>query len=328
MKFIDITEFGAPEVLFINTTTPPHPRDNEVHIRVIAAGVNRPDIVQRQGLYPAPADASPILGLEVAGEIMAVGDQVDNWHIGDRVCALTNGGGYAEQVCVPASQCMPIPNGLSFIEAAALPETFFTVWSNVFDRCGLKQGETFLVHGGSSGIGTTAIQMAKALGARVFTTAGSEKKCDVCLELGADLAINYHESDFVDVIKEATAGKGVDVILDMVGGEYISKNLKVAAVDGRIVNIAYLQGPVAKTNFLPIMLKRLTLTGSTLRPQTEQQKAAIARHLKEKVWPLIESGTIKPVIAKSFQLEEVVSAHQLMESNQHIGKIVLTVSKE
>ncbi|WP_250657974.1 NAD(P)H-quinone oxidoreductase [Alkalimarinus coralli] len=328
MKFIDITEFGAPEVLFTNTTPPPHPGDNEVQIRVIAAGVNRPDVVQRQGLYPAPAGASPILGLEVAGEIIALGDKVDSWSIGDHVCALTNGGGYAEQVCAPASQCMPIPKNLSFVEAAALPETFFTVWSNVFDRCGLKQGETLLVHGGSSGIGTTAIQMAKALGASVFTTAGSETKCDACLELGADLAINYHESDFVDVIKEATAGKGVDVILDMVGGEYISKNLKVAAMDGRIVNIAYLQGPVVKTNFLPIMLKRLTLTGSTLRPQTEQQKAAIAKNLKEKVWPLIESGAIKPVIAKTFQLEEAASAHQLMESNQHIGKIVLKVSDE
>ncbi|UZE94680.1 NAD(P)H-quinone oxidoreductase [Alkalimarinus alittae] len=328
MKFIDILEFGAPDVLTLNTTTPPTPRRNEVLVKVIAAGVNRPDVIQRQGLYPAPPGASPILGLEIAGEIIALGDDVNDLNIGDKVCALANGGGYAEQVCVPASQCLPIPKGLSMIEAAALPETFFTVWSNVFDRAQLKSGDSFLVHGGSSGIGTTAIQMAKALGAKVFTTAGSKEKCDTCLELGADIAINYHEADFVDVITEATEGKGVDVILDMVGGDYIPKNLKTAAMDGRIVNIAFLQGPVVKANFLPIMLKRLTVTGSTLRPQTEEAKASIALNLKNTIWPLIEAGKIKPVIAKVFPLTEAADAHRLMETNQHIGKIVLTVGEE
>lgn len=328
MNFIDIQEFGAPEVLTLSTTPPPTPEDNEVLIKVVAAGVNRPDVIQRQGLYPAPVGASPILGLEVAGIITAAGTGVSHLNVGDKVCALANGGGYAEQVCVPASQCLPIPKGLSMVEAAALPETFFTVWSNVFDRGQLKSGESFLVHGGSSGIGTTAIQMAKAMGARVFTTAGSDEKCNACLELGADIAVNYHKSDFQDVIKEATNGKGVDVILDMVGGDYIPKNIKLAAMEGRIINIAFLQGPVVKTNFLPVMLKRLTVTGSTLRPQTEATKAEIASNLKDKIWPLIESGEIKPVIAKCFALEDAINAHRLMESNQHIGKIVLKVSEE
>lgn len=328
MKFIDIQEFGAPEVLTLSTTTPPTPSDNEVLIRVIAAGINRPDVIQRQGLYPAPPGASPILGLEVAGEIIEIGRNVTDLAIGDKVCGLANGGGYAEQVCIPASQCLPIPKGLTMIEAAALPETFFTVWSNVFDRGQLKSGESFLIHGGSSGIGTTAIQMAKAMGALVYTTAGSQEKCDACIALGADVAINYHEDDFVEVIKEATKGKGIDVILDMVGGEYIPKNFKIAALEGRIINIAFLQGPVVKTNFLPVMLKRLTVTGSTLRPQSETAKAAIAYNLKNTIWPLIESGNIKPVIAKVFPLEDVVNAHKLMESNQHIGKIVLKVSDE
>ena len=328
MKFIDLPTFGAPDVLTLSTMTPPTPKLNEVLIRVTAAGINRPDVIQRQGLYPAPTDASPVLGLEVSGEIISIGADVNDLAVGDLVCALANGGGYAEQVCVPASQCLPIPKGLSMVEAAALPETFFTVWSNVFDRGQLTAGETFLVHGGSSGIGTTAIQMAKSMGATVFTTAGSDEKCNACLELGADLAINYHNQDFVDVIKEATGGKGVDVILDMVGGDYIAKNFKVAAQDARIVNIAFLQGPVVKANFLPVMLKRLTLTGSTLRPQSEHTKAQIASNLKSKIWPLIESGTIKPVIAECFSLEQAVDAHILMESNQHIGKIVLKVTDE
>lgn len=328
MNFIDLKEFGAPEVLILSTMTPPTPSENEVLIKVIAAGINRPDIIQRQGLYPAPAGASPILGLEVAGVITEVGSNVNDLSVGDKVCALANGGGYAEQVCVPASQCLPVPKGLSMIEAAALPETFFTVWSNVFDRAQLKPGESLLIHGGSSGIGTTAIQMAKAMGAKVYTTAGSKEKCDACIALGADIAINYHESDFVEIIKDASNGKGVDVILDMVGGDYIPKNLKIAAMEGRIVNIAFLQGPVVKTNFLPVMLKRLTVTGSTLRPQTDATKAAIASNLKDKIWPMIESGKIKPVIAKCFPLKDVVNAHKLMESNQHIGKIVLTVCDE
>ena len=327
MKFIDITDFGAADVLKIQKGNSPSAQPGEVLIKVIAAGVNRPDVVQRQGLYPAPPGASPILGLEVSGIIEALGEGVTQWKVGDKICALTNGGAYAEYVTAPATQCLSIPSGLSMIEAAALPETCFTVWSNLFDRVQLKAGETLLVHGGSSGIGTTAIQMAKAMGVRVFTTAGSDKKCQSCLNLGAEIAINYHDSDFVEVIKDATNKKGVNVILDMVGGDYIAKNFKIAAIDGRIVNIAYLQGPVAKVNFLPVMLKRLTVTGSTLRPQSADTKAAIAANLKEFIWPFIESSDIKPVIAQCFPLEQAADAHTLMESNKHIGKIVLTVSE-
>ena len=327
MKFIDITDFGAADVLKIQKGNSPSAQPGEVLIKVIAAGVNRPDVVQRQGLYPAPPGASPILGLEVSGIIEALGEGVTQWKVGDKICALTNGGAYAEYVTAPATQCLPIPSGLSMIEAAALPETCFTVWSNLFDRVQLKAGETLLVHGGSSGIGTTAIQMAKAMGVRVFTTAGSDKKCQSCLNLGAEIAINYHDSDFVEVIKDITNKKGVNVILDMVGGDYIAKNFKIAALDGRIVNIAYLQGPVAKVNFLPVMLKRLTVTGSTLRPQSADTKAAIATNLNKFIWPFIESGDIKPVIAQCFPLEQAADAHTLMESNKHIGKIVLTVSE-
>lgn len=327
MKFIDITEFGTPKVLKLQEGSLPTAQAGEVLIKIIAAGVNRPDVVQRQGLYPAPPGASPILGLEVSGVIEALGEGVTQWQVGDKICALTNGGAYAEYVTAPASQCLPIPNGLSMIEAAALPETCFTVWSNLFDRVQLKAGETLLVHGGSSGIGTTAIQMAKAMGVRVFTTAGSDEKCEACVKLGAEIAINYHDSDFVEVIKEATNKKGVNVILDMVGGDYIAKNFKIAALEGRIVNIAYLQGPVVKVNFLPIMLKRLTVTGSTLRPQSADTKAAIANNLKTFIWPFIESGKIKPLIAQCFPLEQANDAHTLMESNKHIGKIVLTVSE-
>jgi len=327
MKFIDITDFGAADVLKIQEGSRPSAQPGEVLIKVIAAGVNRPDVVQRQGLYPAPSGASPILGLEVSGVIEALGEGVTQWKVGDKICALTNGGAYAEYVTAPAAQCLPIPSGLSMIEAAALPETCFTVWSNLFDRVQLKAGETLLVHGGSSGIGTTAIQMAKAMGIRVFTTAGSDKKCQSCLNLGAEIAINYHDADFVEVIKDVTNKKGVDVILDMVGGDYIAKNFKIAALEGRIVNIAYLQGPVAKVNFLPVMLKRLTVTGSTLRPQSADTKAAIANNLKEFIWPLIENSKIKPVIAQCFPLEQATEAHTLMESNKHIGKIVLTVSE-
>ena len=328
MRAVEITKAGGPEVLQLCERPMPEAGHGDVVIKVAYSGVNRPDALQRAGSYAPPPTASDLPGLEAAGEIVAVGAGVSDWAVGDQVCALLPGGGYAEQVCVPASQCLPIPKGLSMVEAAALPETFFTVWSNVFDRGQLTAGETFLVHGGSSGIGTTAIQMAKSMGATVFTTAGSDEKCNACLELGADLAINYHNQDFVDVIKEATGGKGVDVILDMVGGDYIAKNFKVAAQDARIVNIAFLQGPVVKANFLPVMLKRLTLTGSTLRPQSEHTKAQIASNLKSKIWPLIESGTIKPVIAECFSLEQAVDAHILMESNQHIGKIVLKVTDE
>ncbi|MFC6978976.1 NAD(P)H-quinone oxidoreductase [Microbulbifer taiwanensis] len=290
-----------------------------------AAGVNRPDIVQRMGYYPPPPGASPIMGLEVAGEVVALGDGVDRWQAGDSVCALANGGGYAEYVAVPADQCLPVPDGLSIVEAAALPETFFTVWSNVFDRAQLQAGEVFLVHGGSSGIGTTAIQLASNFGARVFATAGSAEKCAACEKLGAERAINYKSEDFVEIVREATDGRGVDVVLDMVGGDYIDRNIQTAAKDGRIVNIAYLQGASVQVNMLPVMLKRLTLTGSTLRPQPAEVKAAIAAALESKVWPLIAAGRIRPQIAATFPLESVADAHRLMESSGHIGKIVLTL---
>lgn len=326
MKYIDIAEFGGPEVLTLAQANKPKIKDDEVLIHVAAAGVNRPDVIQRQGNYPAPKDASPILGLEVAGEIVKVGPQVNSWKVGDKVCALTNGGGYAEYVNAPAGQCLAIPSRLSMIEAAALPETCFTVWTNVFQRARLKAGESFLVHGGTSGIGTTAIQMAKAMGAQVFATAGSAQKCKACEDLGADLAINYHQQDFLEVLKEVTDTQGVNVILDMVGGDYIQKNLDLAALDGRIVNIAYLQGPVATVNFLPVMLKRLTVTGSTLRPQSPDSKAKIAKDLIEKVWPLIEKGDIRPLIAEVFPFNDVTKAHRLMESNKHIGKIILDLN--
>lgn len=326
MKYIDTPNFGAPDVMQVAEGERPGIQENEVLVKVAAAGVNRPDVIQRQGNYPAPKDASPILGLEVAGEVVEVGSVVTTLKQGDKICALTNGGGYAEYVNVPESQCLPVPEGYSMVEAAALPETFFTVWSNVFDRGQLKAGETFLIHGGTSGIGTTAIQLAKAMGAKVYATAGSDEKAKACEALGAELAVNYKEQDFLPTIKDHNDDKGIDVILDMVGGEYIQKNLFLAAIEGRIINIAYLQGPINKVNFLPVMLKRLTLTGSTLRPQSLDAKAAIAQQLKEKVWPLLENKTIKPVIAKTFALEDVVEAHTLMESNAHIGKIILDLS--
>lgn len=327
MKTMNAVTFSQPgdfSVMHLEHMPVPHCNDDEVLIRVMAAGVNRPDVLQRRGLYPPPKGASPLLGLEVAGEVVACGAGVTQWNSGDLVCALCNGGGYAEYVNVPAGQCLPVPSGLSPLEAASLPETFFTVWSNVVDRGQLKAGESLLVHGGSSGIGITAIQLASALGAKVFTTAGSREKCEACLELGADHAINYREQDFVTEIETLTAGAGVDVILDMVGGDYIEKNIRCAANDGRIINIAYLRGPRAEVNFMPIMLKRLTLTGSTLRPQSLEYKTSIANALKQQVWPLIESGTIKPVIDSQFTLQQAGAAHQRMESSQHIGKIMLT----
>ena len=323
MRYIDTPEFGAPDVMVLAEGERPSCEANEVLIRVHAAGVNRPDVIQRQGNYPAPPGASPVLGLEVAGEIVELGSDVTSWKVGDRVCALTNGGAYADYVAVPAGQCLNVPEGLSMIEAASLPETHFTVWSNVFQRAALKPGESFLIHGGSSGIGTCAIQLAKAMGARVFATAGSTDKCQACESLGAERAINYRDEDFVEVLQEILGKKGVDVILDMVGGDYITKNIKLAARDGRIVNIAYLNGAKAEVNFLPVMLKRLTLTGSTLRPQSDEVKATIARELAEQVWPLYANKTLSPVIAKTFPLEQVVQAHELMESSQHIGKIML-----
>ena len=326
MKTITITEFGSPQVLQLQDVEIPKPKLGEVLVRVHAAGINRPDIVQRQGLYPPPADASPVLGLEVSGEIVECGEHVYEWTVGDKVCALVNGGGYAEYAVAPATQCLPIPAGFSFVQAAALPETFFTVWSNLWVRAGLKEGESLLVHGGTSGIGTTAIQLAIAVGNKVFATAGSVEKCKAIEELGA-VAINYREQDFVGEIKRHTQDKGVDVILDMVGGDYIQKNISAAAKDGRIVNIAFLQGSKVNLDVMPLMLKRLTLTGSTLRAQSPQAKANIAQELKQYVWPLLGVGykNIKPIIDSVFPFGDVVKAHERMESSQHIGKIILTL---
>ncbi len=323
MKYIHFQNPGNADVLQLSDMPTPAPAAGEVLIRVAAAGVNRPDILQRQGLYPPPRDASPILGLEVAGEIVACGEGATRWRVGDKVCALVNGGGYAEFVLAPEAQCLPIPTSLSPLEAAALPETFFTVWHNLFQRAQLKEGETLLIHGGSSGIGTTAIQLAHAKGIQVFATAGSAEKCTACEQLGASKAINYRVADFVDEIKQLTNGRGVDVILDMVGSDYIQRNIAAAAHDGRIVNIAYLNGSKATVDFMPVMLKRLTLTGSTLRAQSPAVKNTIARELLEFVWPLIEKKNIKPVIATSFPMAQATMAHRLMESSQHIGKIVL-----
>ena len=325
MRVIEISEPGGPEVLKPAERPVPQPGEGEVLIKVAAAGVNRPDCLQRQGSYPPPPGASEIPGLEVAGEIVAVGDGVSGPKVGDKVCALVTGGGYAEYCLAPAPQCLPIPKGYSMEQAAALPETFFTVWVNVFDRSGLQPGESFLVHGGTSGIGTTAIQLAKALGSRVFATAGSAEKVKACEDLGADRGINYREEDFVGVVKEATDGKGVDVILDMVGGSYIPRDIKAMAPDGRLSFIAFLEGPKAEVNFAAVMMKRLTITGSTLRARPVPVKAALAEALKQKVWPLLDAGKIAPVMAASFPLAEAAKAHALMESSGHIGKIVLTL---
>ncbi|MGZ5012119.1 MAG: NAD(P)H-quinone oxidoreductase [Methylobacter sp.] len=303
----------------------PTPSATQVLIKVAAAGVSRPDVVQRKGLYPPPPDASDIPGLEVAGTIQSLGDNINHLNIGDRVCALVTGGGYSEYCLASAALCLPVPEGLSFTQAAALPETFFTVWSNVFDRAYLRSGETLLVHGGTSGIGTTAIQLAKAFNANVIITAGSKAKCEFCLQLGADAAINYKEQDFVEEVLRVTGNKGVDVILDMIGGDYFPRNLKCMADDARLVQIAIQNGPKTEINLLPIMLKRLTITGSTLRARDDVFKKAIADKLLEKVWPLLESGQIKPIINSTFALTDAAKAHQLMERSQHIGKIILTV---
>ncbi len=325
MTAIEIREPGDPEVLVPTRRPVPQPGKGAVLIKVAAAGVNRPDVLQRQGSYPPPPGASDIPGLELAGEVAALGEGVSAPKLGDQVCALVTGGGYAEYCVAPAPQCLPLPKGYSMEQAAALPETFFTVWVNVFERSGLKPGETLLVHGGTSGIGTTAIQLATALGSRVFATAGSAEKVKACEELGAERGINYREEDFVEVVKQATDGRGVDVILDMVGGDYIPRDIKALAEDGRLSFIAFLGGPKAEVNFMPLMLKRLTITGSTLRARPVEVKAALAAKLKEKVWPLLEAGRIAPVMAASFPLGEAAAAHALMESSGHIGKIVLTV---
>lgn len=323
MRFINLHEFGGADQLYIDKMPIPEPKPDEILIRVVAAGVNRPDIVQRQGLYPAPADHSPVLGLEVAGIIKALGADVEHWRVGDEIVALTNGGGYAEFVAVPVGQCLPKPKNISMIEAAALPETLFTVWGNVFMRAQLRAGETFLVHGGASGIGSCAIQLARAFGARVFTTVSSAEKAEACQKLGAEIAIVYPEQDFVEWIKTHTQGRGVDVILDMVGGDYIARNIKTAAPDGRIVNIAFMRGSRVDVNMMPVMLKRLTLTGSTLRSQSNSAKAAIARQLLELVWPKILNAEIAPLIDSVFDFSDVKAAHQRLESGAHIGKIVL-----
>ena len=322
MNAVEITAPGGPEVLQMTTRPVPHPRPGEVVIRVAWAGVNRPDALQRAGMYAPPPTASDLPGLEAAGEIAALGDGVNDWQVGDRVCALLPGGGYAQYVATPAAHCLPIPQGLAPREAACLPETFFTVWSNVFLRGGLKGGERFLVHGGSSGIGTTAIQLARAFGARVFATAGSDDKCRVCADLGAERAINYRTQDFVEILR---AEGGADLILDMVGGDYLPRNVKALADEGRLVQIAFLQGPKVELNFAQVMMRRLTITGSTLRPQSDLAKAKYAAGLRADVWPLLEAGRIAPVMDSEFPLAKAAEAHARMEGGRHIGKIVLQV---
>ncbi len=327
MTCIEIVEPGGPDVLRETQRPVPIPANGEVLIQIHAAGVNRPDCVQRLGHYAPPEGVTDIPGLEVSGEIVALGENVSGFNIGDLVCALVAGGGYAEYVAAPVEQVLPVPQGLTIVEAAALPETCMTVWTNIFERGHLAPDETLMIHGGSSGIGTTAIQIASALGSRVIVTAGSDEKCQACLDLGAERAVNYRSEDFVDAAKEFTGGKGINVILDMVGGEYIQKNIKAAAPDGRIVNIAFLKGAKVEVNFMPMMLKRLTMTGSTLRSQSISRKGEIARQLRKTVWPLLEAGRIKPVIFKEFALNEARQAHELMESSAHIGKIMLGVKK-
>ncbi len=328
MKAIEITKPGDADVLMATSRPVPTPKNSEVLIKVRAAGVNRPDVMQRAGLYPPPKGASDIPGLEVAGTIVAAGNAVTGLQVNQSVCALVAGGGYAEYVTAPATQCLPIPNGLSIVEAASLPETYFTVWSNVFDRARLTEGETILVHGGSSGIGTTAIQLCSALGFDVLTTAGTEEKCQICEELGAKKSINYRTEEFSTSVKSITNQKGVDVILDMVAGDYLQRNLECLADDGRLVIIAFLGGVKTTINMTDILRRRLTVTGSTLRPRSDEFKQKIAVNLLKYVWPLIENKQIKPLIYRSFALEDAAQAHRLMESSVHIGKIVLEVNSE
>ncbi len=324
MRAVEIKDGGGPPTVLTPCERPvPAPKADEILIKVAAAGVNRPDVLQRAGAYPPPPGASDLPGLEAAGEVVAVGGSVDKWVVGDKVCALLAGGGYAEYAVTHQDHALPVPAGFSMAEAAALPETYFTVWTNVFDRGGLTAGETFLVHGGSSGIGTTAIQLGVAFGARVFTTVGNEEKAKLCRDLGAEVVVNYREDDFVKVLREATGGKGVDLTLDMVGGDYIPRNVKLAADQGRIAQIAFLQSPVVELNFVQIMLKRLTFTGSTLRPRSIEEKAAIAGRLRENVWPLLEAGRVRPVMHSEFALADAAKAHELMETSTHLGKIML-----
>lgn len=322
MRAVEINAPGGPDVLTLVERPQPEPKHGQVVIKVAWAGVNRPDALQRAGLYNPPPGASDLPGLEAAGTVVAVGTGVNTLELGDRVCALLPGGGYAENVATPAAHCLPVPENMGLKEAACVPETFFTVWSNVFMRGGLKGGERFLVHGGSSGIGTTAIQLANAFGARVFTTAGNAEKCQACRDLGAEIAINYREDDFVEVLRSEG---GADLILDMVGGDYIPRNLKALADDGRLVQIAFLQGPKVEVNFAQLMTRRLIITGSTLRPQTDLAKARIAEELREAVWPLLGSGQVRPIMDSEFALAEASEAHRRMEASEHIGKIALRV---
>src|SRR4051812_28864051 len=323
MTAVAISKPGGPEVLVPETRPVPQPKPGEILIKVQAAGVNRPDVLQRQGAYPPPPGASDLPGLEVAGVIDALGDGVSGWSVGDRVCALLSGGGYATLCTVPAVQCLPVPASMDFVTAAAIPETFFTVWTNVFERGHLRAGETALFHGGSSGIGTTAIQLAVARGARVFATAGSDDKCRACERLGAERGINYRTEDFVTVVKQVTGGRGVDLILDIVGGDYIARDLVALAVEGRLVVVGFMGGDTATLDFRRILGRRLTITGSTLRPRTAAEKGEIGAALRKEVWPLLERGAIKPVVYRTFPLEQAAAAHALMESSEHVGKIVL-----
>ena len=323
MLAIAISHPGGPDVLKPVELPVPEPGAGEALIRVASAGVNRPDLMQREGKYPPPPGASDIPGLEVAGIVSSCGNGVKRWRDGDRVCALVVGGGYAEYCVAPEAQCLPVPAGVELTAAGAIPETFFTVWTNVFERGRLRTGETFLVHGGASGIGTTAIQMARALGVRVFATAGSREKCEACERLGAERAINYREEDFAAVLTALTGGRGIDVILDMVGAEYFVRNIDLLAVEGRLLQIAMLRGSKGELNLSRLLRQRLTVTGSTLRSRTVEEKGAIARALERSIWPLLEAGTVRPVIHATFPLSRAADAHRLMEAGQHIGKIVL-----
>lgn len=325
MTAITIPTPGGPEALVPAERPVPLPRKGEILVKVAAAGVNRPDVMQRRGLYPPPPGAPDIPGLEIAGTVVALGEGASRYKVGDQVCALVIGGGYAQYCTTPEDTALPVPKGLSLKEAAALPETFFTVWSNVFDRARLKSGETLLVHGGTGGIGTTAIMLGKAFGARVFATAGSPEKCDACLKLGADLAIDYKTQDFVAEVKAATEGKGADVILDVIGGSYIQRNFEAAAVEGRIAQIAFQESPKAQVDFIRLMVKRLSHIGATLRPRPLADKAAIARALEEKVWPLLARGEIRPVMDRTYLLADAADAHARMETSTHMGKIMLEV---
>jgi len=323
MKVVEMKGPGGPEVLSIGSRPVPQPQAGEVLIKVTAVGVNGPDIVQRKGLYPPPKGASDLLGLEIAGTVALVGSAVKDWSVGDEICALTNGGGYAEYCAVLASHCLPIPKGLSRVEASGIPETFFTVWSNVFMGAGLKEGQTFLVHGGAGGIGSTAIQLAKAFGAIVFATDTPAERCEACKKMGADRVIDYQREDFVEVVRNEV--KGANVILDIVGGDYVERNIKAAAPDARIIQLAFNKGSKIQIDLMPIMLKRLVYTGSTLRSRPDAFKTEIARQLREKVWPKIEAGKIKPSVYKTFPLDQAADAHRLMEGATHVGKIILVI---